>query len=132
MIDTVATTSPFALTGAVFSEDEDFVKEASNRLRSTCGELIGYAINTVLDKHQESKRCNTYRLLIPLGNFYINDKSTGSVVGQQPFGGARLSGTNDKAGQLPLPCFCLFLQSWHCVTKGGIIDYYCTIIILLL
>ena len=32
------------------------------------------------------------------GNFYINDKSTGSVVGQQPFGGARLSGTNDKAG----------------------------------
>merc|ERR1712168_195335 len=68
MIDTVATTSPFALTGAVFSKDEDFVKEASNRLRSTCG------------------------------NFYINDKSTGSVVGQQPFGGARLSGTNDKAG----------------------------------
>jgi len=68
MIDTVATTSPFALTGAVFSQDEDFVREASNRLRSTCG------------------------------NFYINDKSTGSVVGQQPFGGARLSGTNDKAG----------------------------------
>ena len=40
MIDTVATTSPFALTGAVFSQDEDFVREASNRLRSTCGKLF--------------------------------------------------------------------------------------------
>lgn len=36
------------------------------------------------------------------GNFYINDKSTGSVVGQQPFGGSRMSGTNDKAGKLDL------------------------------
>ncbi|XP_023225110.1 delta-1-pyrroline-5-carboxylate dehydrogenase, mitochondrial-like [Centruroides sculpturatus] len=40
----------------------------------------------------------TEQLKMAAGNFYINDKSTGSVVGQQPFGGGRLSGTNDKAG----------------------------------
>jgi 1-pyrroline-5-carboxylate dehydrogenase len=64
----VDATSPYALTGAVFAEDRHAVAEAASALR--------YAA----------------------GNFYINDKPTGAVVGQQPFGGARASGTNDKAG----------------------------------
>ncbi|OIP02684.1 MAG: 1-pyrroline-5-carboxylate dehydrogenase [Bacteroidetes bacterium CG2_30_32_10] len=61
-------TSPYALTGAIFSQDRIAVAEACNKLR--------YAA----------------------GNFYINDKPTGAMVGMQPFGGARGSGTNDKAG----------------------------------
>ena len=68
MLDLVDTTSPYALTGAVFATDRGAIDEASEHLR--------YAA----------------------GNFYINDKPTGAVVGQQPFGGARMSGTNDKAG----------------------------------
>jgi 1-pyrroline-5-carboxylate dehydrogenase len=63
-------TSPYALTGAVFAQDRSAVLEAQRALR--------YAA----------------------GNFYVNDKPTGAVVGQQPFGGARASGTNDKAGSL--------------------------------
>src|SRR3989441_1249582 len=63
-------TSPYALTGAVFAQDRGAVTEALTALR--------YAA----------------------GNFYINDKPTGAVVGQQPFGGARASGTNDKAGSI--------------------------------
>jgi 1-pyrroline-5-carboxylate dehydrogenase len=66
----VDTTSPYALTGAVFARDRRAVDEARRELR--------YAA----------------------GNFYVNDKPTGAVVGQQPFGGARASGTNDKAGSL--------------------------------
>jgi 1-pyrroline-5-carboxylate dehydrogenase len=65
---TIDRTSPYALTGAVFSRDRKAVKQASVALRNAAG------------------------------NFYINDKPTGAVVGQQPFGGARGSGTNDKAG----------------------------------
>ncbi len=61
-------TSPYALTGAVFAQDRRAIAEATSALR--------YAA----------------------GNFYVNDKPTGAVVGQQPFGGARASGTNDKAG----------------------------------
>jgi 1-pyrroline-5-carboxylate dehydrogenase len=61
-------TSPYALTGAVFSTDRGAIREASLALRNAAG------------------------------NFYVNDKPTGAVVGQQPFGGARASGTNDKAG----------------------------------
>jgi 1-pyrroline-5-carboxylate dehydrogenase len=61
-------TSPYALTGAVFAQDREAVAEAQRTLRYSAG------------------------------NFYINDKPTGAVVGQQPFGGARASGTNDKAG----------------------------------
>jgi len=61
-------TSPYALTGAVFARDRGAVREALSALRNAAG------------------------------NFYINDKPTGAVVGQQPFGGARASGTNDKAG----------------------------------
>ena len=61
-------TSPYALTGAVFARDRGAVRQASSALRNAAG------------------------------NFYINDKPTGAVVGQQPFGGARASGTNDKAG----------------------------------
>ena len=61
-------TSPYALTGAVFAQDRQAIMEASRVLRFAAG------------------------------NFYINDKPTGAVVGQQPFGGARASGTNDKAG----------------------------------
>ena len=61
-------TSPYALTGAVFARDRAAVREAAAALRNAAG------------------------------NFYVNDKPTGAVVGQQPFGGARGSGTNDKAG----------------------------------
>ena len=61
-------TSPYALTGAVFAQDRRAVVQATSALRNAAG------------------------------NFYINDKPTGAVVGQQPFGGARASGTNDKAG----------------------------------
>lgn len=61
-------TSPYALTGAVFARDRLFIEKAQKALRQSAG------------------------------NFYINDKPTGAVVGQQPFGGARGSGTNDKAG----------------------------------
>jgi 1-pyrroline-5-carboxylate dehydrogenase len=64
----VDTTSPYALTGAVFANDRRAVREAAMALRNAAG------------------------------NFYVNDKPTGAVVGQQPFGGARGSGTNDKAG----------------------------------
>jgi 1-pyrroline-5-carboxylate dehydrogenase len=69
-LDLVDRSAPYGLTGAVFSEDRAAVDEARDRLR--------YAA----------------------GNFYVNDKPTGAVVGQQPFGGARASGTNDKAGSM--------------------------------
>src|SRR6185295_14134990 len=67
-LTTVDETSPYALTGSVFARDRRAVREAMATLRNAAG------------------------------NFYINDKPTGAVVGQQPFGGARASGTNDKAG----------------------------------
>lgn len=63
-------TSPYALTGAIFARDKAAIDKASRVLRHAAG------------------------------NFYINDKPTGAVVGQQPFGGSRASGTNDKAGSL--------------------------------
>src|SRR2546427_9502838 len=63
-------TSPYALTGAIFAQDRRAVTEAQSALRFAAG------------------------------NFYVNDKPTGAVVGQQPFGGARASGTNDTAGTL--------------------------------
>jgi 1-pyrroline-5-carboxylate dehydrogenase len=66
----VDTTSPYALTGAVIAQDRYAVELATEKLRQAAG------------------------------NFYINDKPTGAVVGQQPFGGARGSGTNDKAGSM--------------------------------
>lgn len=62
--------SAFALTGSIFSTDRAAIELAGSLLRNAAG------------------------------NFYINDKPTGAVVGQQPFGGARASGTNDKAGSL--------------------------------
>jgi 1-pyrroline-5-carboxylate dehydrogenase len=64
----VDTTSPYALTGAVFAQDRSAARQATTALRNAAG------------------------------NFYVNDKPTGAVVGQQPFGGSRASGTNDKAG----------------------------------
>ncbi|MEQ9466147.1 MAG: L-glutamate gamma-semialdehyde dehydrogenase [Ekhidna sp.] len=70
ILDVVDNTSPYALTGAIFSKDR-------------------YAVDLA-----------TYKLRNAAGNFYINDKPTGAVVGQQPFGGARGSGTNDKAGAM--------------------------------
>ncbi|MEI8280735.1 MAG: L-glutamate gamma-semialdehyde dehydrogenase, partial [Bacteroidota bacterium] len=70
MLDVLDQTSPYALTGAIFSQDR-------------------YAIELM-----------TKKLTNSAGNFYINDKPTGAVVGQQPFGGARASGTNDKAGSI--------------------------------
>lgn len=69
-LDLCESSSPYALTGAFFSENEQAIADASRKLRHAAG------------------------------NFYINDKPTGAVVGQQPFGGARASGTNDKAGSL--------------------------------
>ena len=67
-LELVDTTSPYALTGAIFSQDRYAAELATRKLVNSAG------------------------------NFYINDKPTGAVVGQQPFGGARASGTNDKAG----------------------------------
>ncbi len=69
-LDIVDQTSPYALTGAILATDRDAVQLAKEKLQNAAG------------------------------NFYINDKPTGAVVGQQPFGGARASGTNDKAGSI--------------------------------
>jgi 1-pyrroline-5-carboxylate dehydrogenase len=69
-LELVDTTSPYALTGAIFAEDRKVIGHLTKALRHAAG------------------------------NFYINDKPTGAVVGQQPFGGARASGTNDKAGSM--------------------------------
>ena len=69
-LELLDSTSPFALTGAIFSRDRKAIQKAVCKLRNAAG------------------------------NFYINDKPTGAVVGQQPFGGARGSGTNDKAGSM--------------------------------
>jgi 1-pyrroline-5-carboxylate dehydrogenase len=63
-------TSPYALTGSIIARDKHAIELATTKLRNAAG------------------------------NFYINDKPTGAVVGQQPFGGARASGTNDKAGSM--------------------------------
>ncbi|RMF25436.1 MAG: aldehyde dehydrogenase family protein, partial [Bacteroidetes bacterium] len=67
-LEVVNATSPYALTGAIFATERHAIQTATEKLRHAAG------------------------------NFYINDKPTGAVVGQQPFGGARASGTNDKAG----------------------------------
>src|SRR5690606_14833313 len=67
-LELVDNTSEYALTGAIFSQDRYAIEEATKALENSAG------------------------------NFYINDKPTGAVVGNQPFGGARASGTNDKAG----------------------------------
>ncbi len=69
-LELVDTTSPYALTGSIIAKDRYAIELATNKLRNAAG------------------------------NFYINDKPTGAVVGQQPFGGARASGTNDKAGSI--------------------------------
>ncbi len=69
-LELVDTTSPYGLTGAVFAQDRQAIIEATELLRHAAG------------------------------NFYINDKPTGAIVGQQPFGGSRASGTNDKAGSI--------------------------------
>jgi len=69
-LDLVNSTSPYALTGSIIARDRQAVELATDKLRHAAG------------------------------NFYINDKPTGAVVGQQPFGGARASGTNDKAGSI--------------------------------
>ena len=68
MLAQAADVAPYALTGAILAQDRAAIAEAAGKLRFSAG------------------------------NFYINDKPTGAVVGQQPFGGARASGTNDKAG----------------------------------
>ena len=70
ILEVIDTTSPYALTGALIAQDRYAIEKASHALRNSAG------------------------------NFYINDKCTGAVVGQQPFGGARGSGTNDKAGSM--------------------------------
>jgi 1-pyrroline-5-carboxylate dehydrogenase len=69
-LDLVDSTSPYALTGSIIAKDRNAIEMATQKLRNAAG------------------------------NFYINDKPTGAVVGQQPFGGARASGTNDKAGSI--------------------------------
>jgi 1-pyrroline-5-carboxylate dehydrogenase len=68
MLDQMESVAPYALTGAVVATDRAAIARTADRLRFAAG------------------------------NFYINDKPTGAVVGQQPFGGGRASGTNDKAG----------------------------------
>ena len=70
MLKLIDSTSEYALTGCVISEDKSAIIEAKDALTHSAG------------------------------NFYINDKPTGAVVGQQPFGGSRASGTNDKAGSM--------------------------------
>lgn len=70
ILEVADNTSPYSLTGAIFAKDRAAVQMAIHKLRNAAG------------------------------NFYINDKPTGAVVGQQPFGGARASGTNDKAGSI--------------------------------
>ena len=70
VLDEVDQAAPYALTGAVIGDDRVALEQAGQRLRNAAG------------------------------NFYLNDKPTGAVVGQQPFGGARASGTNDKAGSM--------------------------------
>lgn len=70
VMELVDNTSPYALTGSIIAKDRAAIERATDRLRQAAG------------------------------NFYINDKPTGAVVGQQPFGGARASGTNDKAGSI--------------------------------
>jgi 1-pyrroline-5-carboxylate dehydrogenase len=70
VLELVDGTSPYALTGSIIARDKAAIEMATVKLRNAAG------------------------------NFYINDKPTGAVVGQQPFGGARASGTNDKAGSL--------------------------------
>ncbi len=69
-LEILDTSSPYALTGAIIAQDREAIVTATSRLRNSAG------------------------------NFYVNDKPTGAVVGQQPFGGARKSGTNDKAGSM--------------------------------
>ncbi len=69
-LELVDSTSPYALTGSIIAQDRGAIDRATTRLRNAAG------------------------------NFYVNDKPTGAVVGQQPFGGARASGTNDKAGSM--------------------------------
>jgi len=71
-LESIERTSGYALTGSVFAQDREAIRQAETRLRNSAG------------------------------NFYINCKSTGAVVGQQPFGGGRASGTNDKAGSMNL------------------------------
>jgi 1-pyrroline-5-carboxylate dehydrogenase len=70
ILDVVDTSTPYALTGAVFATDRSAIEQVHRALRFSAG------------------------------NFYVNDKPTGAVVGQQPFGGSRSSGTNDKAGSI--------------------------------
>jgi len=69
-LELIDTTTPYALTGSVFSNNKSIIEEVKDKLAYSAG------------------------------NFYINDKPTGAVVNQQPFGGARMSGTNDKAGSI--------------------------------
>ncbi len=69
-LELVDSTSPYSLTGSIFAQDRNAIEQASRKLANAAG------------------------------NFYINDKPTGAVVGQQPFGGSRASGTNDKAGSM--------------------------------
>jgi 1-pyrroline-5-carboxylate dehydrogenase len=69
-LELCSTTSPYGLTGAIFARDREAIADLTRRLVDTAG------------------------------NFYVNDKPTGAVVGQQPFGGGRASGTNDKAGSM--------------------------------
>jgi 1-pyrroline-5-carboxylate dehydrogenase len=76
ILDVVDSAAPYALTGAIISNDRQAIAKAQERLRFTAG------------------------------NFYVNDKPTGAVIGQQPFGGSRASGTNDKAGSV------LNMQRW--------------------
>ena len=78
-------TSPYSLTGSLFARDTSVISQATEKLRNSTG------------------------------NYYINDKCTGSVVGQQPFGGTRSSGTNDKSGSL---AYIMKWMSWQSVKEN--------------
>jgi 1-pyrroline-5-carboxylate dehydrogenase len=96
----VDATSPYALTGAIFANDRRAVRQAAAALRGAAGNFYvnDKPTGAVFADDRAAVRQAAAALRGAAGNFYVNDKPTGAVVGQQPFGGARASGTNDKAG----------------------------------
>ena len=92
VLSVVDESTPYALTGSLFARDSKVIEMATDKLRYSAG------------------------------NYYINDKSTGSVVGQQPFGGARSSGTNDKSGSM---AYLLKWMSWLSIKENFLpLDQY--------
>ena len=96
--DEIFTTEYFGpILGVHVYDDGDYAKRASSRWRSAAPYGLTGAV-IAQDRHAVAEASDYLRFAA--GNFYVNDKPTGAVVGQQPFGGARASGTNDKAGSM--------------------------------